>query len=228
MLFLPLLLAAFAPASHPAPTAQTTCATHADLYAPTLLSVASYRVTLGLHTEDDHGSNTHLCQSNYSLSVRHPDGSTTSNDAFFGNDDAWDRPITFHLDGFTKDGKHLLLTLSEGGSNPMLEIILFDLEANTWEIADLLQTFATTLSRACVADLYPIGTTLAGDIVIAAPDKPGCRSGSRWQVSVAGSDTGAPLAAPPVPLPDSTKVLPLDPGTTPHLGTVTHARRPTL
>ena len=208
-----LLLLAIAAAAGPNLSRATVCRNLIDVTTATLKSASGYRVTLGLHTEDDHGKETHLCQSEYTLRITHPDGTKTLAESFFGNDDVWDRPISVGLPGFTHAGHSALILLAEGGPHPIHELIVYDLEANTWEIADIDGSLKSQLSAACLAGVRVLGTLSTGDVVLAAPDRPGCDPGPRWLISTAGSDTGAPLAEPAKRLPASNPILPLDPGT---------------
>lgn len=211
---LPALLLALSASAPPIPGARSTpCRNLVSLSTPSLRSTSNYRVTLQLHTEDDHGKETHLCQSDYTLRITHPDGTETSADGFFGNDDAWGRPINFRLAGFSHTGDSALLLVTEGGPYPMHELILYDLQANTWEIADLAGALKSKVGAACLADLRVLGTTPAGDAVVAPPSRPGCDPNSRFAVTVADSNTGSPLAEPAKRLPASATILPLDPGT---------------
>jgi hypothetical protein len=87
-----------------------------DAQTTPLRSAAGLTVVLKMHSEDDHGKNTHLCETSYSLQISKAKNETAAliQDLRVGADDAWDRPLTFRIDGFSEDGNDAFIFISEG------------------------------------------------------------------------------------------------------------------
>jgi hypothetical protein len=83
---------------------------------------------LQVHTEDDHGKNTHQCMAEYHRHITLPDGREEAPDPGYGftNSDAeWGRRLSVHLDGFSNDGQHVFGVISEGGKYWFVQVFDF-------------------------------------------------------------------------------------------------------
>jgi hypothetical protein len=109
---------------------------------------------------------------------------------FLSTDDKWDRPLVFRIEGFSPDGKHAFVFLSEGDYPAEVEAGEYDLTTNVPPggflnaVRSVLlgAPFTSRLSRDCAATLHIIGTTRTGYIVLGTEAKDGCASVERWQL----------------------------------------------
>jgi hypothetical protein len=169
-----------------------------------------------MHSEDDHGKNTHLCETDYSLQITHPDGSVSPPFNFSSADDNWDRPIAFRVEGFSRDGRHVFVFIAENDYPGWVETVEYDMTsgARAKDIS-LDRHFTRQLSRACAATLHIVGISPAGPMVLGSSAKDGCARADLWQLSpnkTTGPTGGAVLPEYPRRLTSNTRIVALDPG----------------
>jgi hypothetical protein len=153
-------------------------------------SSAGFTVVLTMSADDDHGKNSHQCEAEYSLDITRPDGASSAF-RFFSSDDQWDRPLGFRVEGFSQDGKHVFIFISEGSYPADITVGEYDITSspppggwvNEVKGAMLAAPFTRRLSRNCAATLHIIGTTPVGYIALGTEAKDGCASVERWQLT---------------------------------------------
>jgi hypothetical protein len=148
----------------------------------TWTNAAGLRVALTIHTEDDHMLNSHQCESQYTLTITQPDGTSTGNQTYSVIDN-WDRPIQFGIDGFASNGHKLIATTIDGG-NPQILVLVYDLNETSHapEVYNLPNEFLDALSPACRVSVRVVGITREGEPVMRGSD-PACVEGHRlWMV----------------------------------------------
>jgi hypothetical protein len=191
-----------------------------DAQTTPLRSAAGLTVVLKMHSEDDQGKNTHLCETSYSLQISKAkdEAAAPIQDRRLSADDEWGRPVTFRIDGFSEDGSRVFIFISEGRYPAWIEAMEYDMRSgSTLNVISLDRHFTHRLSPACVSTLHVSGTTLTGFIVLASSAKEGCTRADSWQLvpnKYKGSLTGG-LVLPEYPkrLSSNTAVTPLDLGT---------------
>jgi hypothetical protein len=159
-----------------------------DAATDTVRSTAGFTASLTMHSEDDHGKNSHECQADYSLHVIHPDGTRIDGPPAFGafgffvSDADWNRPLMFRIDGFSHDGKRVFIFIEEGGqySFSAQEFDMVNGASLRDEGADL--SFFNKLGPACAATLHIAGTTASGHIVLQTTSANGCTRAESWQL----------------------------------------------
>jgi hypothetical protein len=167
-----------------------------------------------MHSEDDHGKNTHLCQSDYSYDVIRADGTSSPLDQPTGVDGAWGRRINFGLDGFLSDGNRVLGSFSEDDDHyPAFEVLIYDMRSKEFSSLDPPSSFMRRLGSACSATLHVTGTTAEGLVVIATSPEGGCQHAQQWQVRRGKRSSGRELPARPELLTRDPHVIALNPGT---------------
>jgi hypothetical protein len=194
-----------------------------DAHTPALRSRTGHEVVLTMHSEDDHSKDTHLCETTYLLHVVHPDGSRSAvpgDSGFLGfwtNDDDWNRPVVFHVDGFSGDGTHVFALISEGGRHPGIDAFDFDMKTGAlpkFEGAD--GHFLHALGAACASTLRVAGLSHTGHIVLETTERDGCARAERWELSanrkVSRSALSGTVPGIPHRLPSGTQIIVLDPG----------------
>lgn len=146
-------------------------------------SSKGFTAILKMHSEDDHGKNTHLCAAEYTLQIVRPDGSSMKPLKFGYSDDDWDRPLLFRVEGFSPDGHHAFVFISEGSYPEMLETLEYDMKSVT-RVNDVFldQHFTQGLTRECAATLHIVGTSRTGRIVLNSEAKDGCSSAELWEL----------------------------------------------
>src|ERR1035441_2575997 len=213
MLFLALLL-------HPVPQQAVVCENILDAQTEPLRSTSGFTVVLRMHSEDDHGKNTHLCESVHSFSGTGPDGKAIKPESpmgFDSIDDAWGRSIVFGVEGFTSDGNHVVAIISEGGDYPVFEIIVYDLRTNeSAKISDLPHSFIRQLGAACAATLHVSGTVSNDSVVLTTAATGKCTITRSWRVKPGAVINGLQRPSTPKLLPDGAAIVSLDFGTVPN------------
>jgi len=118
-------------------------------------NAAGVRVALKVHTEDDHSKNSHQCESDYTLMIVRPDGTSTENQMYSVIDN-WGRPIRFWIDGFAAKGHKLIATTVEDGS---WQLLVYDLNGPDPgpEVYGLSKKFLDALSHSCRDSLRAVG-----------------------------------------------------------------------
>lgn len=214
-MLLPLLL--FPLIAQSRPHAVVRCSNIVDAKTEPLRSASGYVVVLLAHTEDDHGKNTHLCESDYSFAVTRPDG-TTSVEQAFSADDTWDRRIEFGLDGFTRDGRVLGLT-NEAGRYLTLLVLVYDLRSGRSYSLDTPNLFLRNLGRACAATAHIVGTGPGDSVVVETTAGGGCLRTERWRLRPGRTVDGHERPTMPARCAKGEKFDALDPGTATQAGT---------
>ena len=155
-----------------------------DAQTPVRRSSAGFSVVLKVHSEDDHGKNTHLCAADYTLQATHPDGSALTPFSVLYSDDAWDRPIGFRIEGFTPDGHTVFVFISEDKHPSSIDAVQFDMTTGR-RLKDVFldSHFTRRLSPACAATLHIVGLSPAGLIVLASSQKDGCAADQLWELA---------------------------------------------
>lgn len=141
---------------------------------------AGLRVALKVHTEDDHAKNSHECESDYTLVIVRPDGTSTESQRYSVIDN-WGRPIEFWIDGFASKGHKLIATTIEGGS---WQLLVYDLNEPDHgpEVYELSKEFLQALSPSCRDSLRATGVTQEGDPVIKGNDVECSETRRLWKV----------------------------------------------
>jgi hypothetical protein len=153
-------------------------------------SSAGFTVVLTMSADDDHSKNSHQCEAEFSLNIIRPDGASSAF-KFLSSVDQWDRPLAFRVEGFSPDGKHVFIFISEGSYPADITVGEYDITTspppggwlNEVKGAMLAAPFTRRLSRNCAATLHIIGTTPVGYIVLGTEEKDGCASVERWQLT---------------------------------------------
>jgi hypothetical protein len=217
--FPPSLL--FALLLHPVPQQAVVCENILDAQTEPLRSNAGFTVVLRMHSEDDHGKNTHLCESYYTFSGTGPDGEAIKPESpigFESIDDAWGRNIVFGVEGFTSDGNHVVAIISEGGDYPTFEIIVYDLRKEmSAKTLDIPRHFIHQLGAECEATLHVSGTASGDSVVLATTATGKCAIARSWQIKPGAVINGKLSPSIPELLLDGAAIVPLDPGTVPVL-----------
>jgi hypothetical protein len=193
-----------------------TCGVRDAQTAP-LRSSAGFTAMLKMHSEDDHSQNSHLCEADYSLQISRPDGSANLPFDVLGDDDDWDRPIAFRIDGFSRDGHHVFVVILDGAYPGSIYTMDYDMSSGSRSReVSLDRHFTRRLSLACAATLHIAGISPKGLMVLGSSAKDGCPRGELWQLrpnKYKGSLTGG-LVLPEYPeqLSSGTGIATLDPG----------------
>ena len=185
-----------------------------DAETPSMRSPSGYVVTLAMHSEDDHGKNTPLCQADYNLKVTDPDGTASAAHNFISTDDQWRRPIKFRIEGFSPDGNRVFLLVSEGAYADFVQASEYDLGAGIFKSVFLARHFTGRLSPARATSLRIAGVSSEGRMILISSAGAGCSRAEKWQLSPnRRTAKGSVIPEPPVPLSDKAEILPLAPGT---------------
>lgn len=194
----------------PGPLPNIACQNNQTLHTAPLRSAAGFTTVLTMHSEDDSGKNTHWCQVDYTLEITNPDGSVRQPAAISTTDDAWGRSLIFRIDGFSQDGSHAFLFISEADQKSSLaSAVNYDMRSGT-NVSVFFHP-PRRLSPACAATLHIVGTSPPGLIVLATSLSAGCTREEKWQLNRQNND-GAISPEFPAALPPKTAVSILDPG----------------
>jgi hypothetical protein len=156
------------------------CGNLVDAKTEPLRSTKGYEVVLQMHSEDDHGKNTHLCRSEFTISGIRPDGELIESETVLTADGAWGRPISFGLQGPTLDGYRVIATISDGGGYAPLDIIVYDLRTGRIELSEIPGSFLRGLGSTCAAELHVAGTTPNGFVALATDLMSKCPKAQGW------------------------------------------------
>jgi hypothetical protein len=186
-----------------------------------LRSSAGFTASLSMHSEDDHGKNSHECQADYSLHIIHPDGTRIDGPpalgafGFSSSIAAWNRPLTFRNDGFSPDGKHVFIFIEEGGQYSFINAREFDMVTGASLRDEGVElSFFSKLDPACAATLHIAGITSTGHIVLQTTPASQCTRAESWQLNASrrmnkglGSKPGIPTRMAP-----GTRIIAVLPG----------------
>ncbi len=146
---------------------------------------------LVVHSEDDHGKNTHLCMSMYSLRILLTDGHDAAAGlipamGFFGSDGEWGRRLSIHFDGFSTDGDHLFGVLSEGGKYSFATVFDFRRDGSHSEI-QIRDGSAGLRAARCGTSFAVAGRTFRGELVLQPNTADRCGSEHYWTLDPKGN-----------------------------------------
>ncbi len=193
---------------HPILQQSITCGRNVDVER-SRVSLGGDRIILHLHSGDDHGKNTHLCQSEYTISGTRSDGTPIQPQTISIVDGAWSRNIIFGLNGFTFDGNHIIATISDGGG---LDIIVYDLRTGEIKSSYISDSFLEYLGSCRKPELEVAGTTDGDSVVLATVYARKCPQEQTWwivrpRVAVKGIEK----PSTPTPMPDGATLEILEP-----------------
>jgi hypothetical protein len=178
-MILPILMVALAVTGQSAQSFE--CGNIVTRTSEFLSNSVGLRVALKVHTEDDHSKNSHQCESDYTLMIVRPDGTSTENQMYSAIDN-WGRPIKFWVDGFASRGHKVIATTIEGGS---WQLLVYDLNGldHAPEVYELSKGFLRALSPSCRDSLRAVGVTQEGDPVIGGDDVACSETRRSWKVT---------------------------------------------
>lgn len=144
-----------------------------------------------VHSEDDHGKNTHDCMASYTLRITLPDGRDGAVGlippmGFTASDGEWGRRLSVHLDGFSKDGKHIFGVISEGGKYSLVQVFDFRRDGSHSEI-QVKSGLARLRAANCGTSFAVAGTNGNGELVLEPNTENRCRGGHRWTLDKEGN-----------------------------------------
>ncbi|HLY17405.1 MAG TPA: hypothetical protein VKR61_09275 [Bryobacteraceae bacterium] len=120
----------------------------------------------------------------YSLLITSSDGMGA--DHFFASDGEWGRKLSVHLDGFSRDGKHIFGIISEGGKFSIDMVFDYDKTARHAEVINVQQGQTHLRAAKCGTAYAVAGTTGAGAIVLEPNTAGHCRVDHRWRLDRTG------------------------------------------
>ena len=214
---LPVLLAMLLWQSPSQPQIGYVCGVR-DATTEPVRSTAGFIASLSMHSEDDHGKNSHECQADYSLHIMKRTGTRidgASSFAFSSSIAEWNRPLTFRIDGFSPDGKRVFIFIEEGGQYSSIYTTEFDMVTGSSlrdEGAD--RSFFNKLGPACAATLHIAGTTASGHIVLQTTSVNGCTRAESWQLNAGRPIKKSSGSKPGIPtrLASGTRMIAIVPG----------------
>lgn len=206
-----ILAALFLLSFQPGPVPNIVCGNNQSAMTAPKGSAAGFTAILVMRSADDHGKNTHLCQVDYTLEVTNPGSSVLHPVAISTTDDAWGRSLLFRIDGFSRDGSHAFLFISEAHQESSL-ITAVDYDMRSGKVVSVFFRPPRRLSPACATKLHILGTSASDLMVLAIPINAGCTTREeKWLLNRQNSD-GVISPESPVALPLRTAVTLLDPG----------------
>jgi hypothetical protein len=195
--------------------AVTTCGIR-DAETANFRSSAGFTAVLKMHGDDDHRKNTHLCEAEYSLQITTPEKGLRQPFSWTISDGDWDRPIALQVEGFSRDGRHVFLLISDDKYPGEVEAWNYDMLTDSLSSDVSLDShFTRRLSRACATTLHIVGISPAGLMVLGTRMKDSCDRTRLWQLSpnrITGPTGGAILSEYPKRLSSRSQIEALDPG----------------
>jgi hypothetical protein len=189
MLPLILLAASLLPSEQATTTCVDTGASTATAQTQPVRGPAGVTAVLKVSTADDHSKNSHECEAEYQLLVTPASGGTPMVVDIDTVDYDWGRSLSFRLDGFSQDGKHVFGIISEGGKYPIT--LLFDYDTTSRgappQLIDLKMQFAGIVPAMCISTFGVIGTTETGAIVLELNSAKPCGAARRWLIKSTNS-----------------------------------------
>jgi hypothetical protein len=165
------------------------CSNIADTETRSKTGPGGVAAVLTVHSEDDHGKNSHQCEANYHLRITLPDGREEAADSspigFTNSIAEWGRRLSVHLDGFSRDGQHIFGVISEGGEYSFVQVFDFKRGGPHVEIA-VQDGWLRLRAVKCGASFAVAGMTNAGEIVLEPNTAGRCRIDHRWVLDRAG------------------------------------------
>ena len=193
-----------------APPTTAPCHNLQDLRTPAVRSNTGLTASVALHTEDDHGRNTHLCAATYDLILSGPAGTPDRRDNLENSDGPWHRTLSVQIEGFANKGTQLAVVITEAPAPGDLEIILYDTATKTTQISFVPGAFLRHLGKACSQTLHVTATS--GTLpVLSTSVTSNCTHANSWLIKPAQGTTKTSSLPWPKPLSPTTKVEPLEP-----------------
>jgi len=140
---------------------------------------------LKVSTADDHSKNSHECTAEYQLIVTPASGGAPVVVDLLTADDDYGRTLSLHLDGFSRDGKHVFAIISESNKNTSTFLFDYDTTSGNVRLVDLKMQFAHTMPSSCSSSFGVTGTTEAGAIVLELNSEKACGAVHRWMIGAA-------------------------------------------
>jgi hypothetical protein len=137
-----------------------------------------------VYTGDDGAKESHDCM--ISIYIEMPGVPETGAGNVYNSDDAWNRPFSVRIDGFSQDGKHILGLVSEGGEGAVTEVFDYD-DTIVDEVADVadIKPYLARLRRAkCGSSIDIAGTTKDGLVVLEPTTTDPCQAKYRASLNV--------------------------------------------
>jgi hypothetical protein len=159
------------------------CSNNASTHSRKVSGPAGVSAVLRVDSADDHSKNSHDCMADYSLLISPSDGMDTGR--FFASDGEWGRTLSVHLDGFSRDGKHIFGIISEGGKFSFAMVLDYDKTAHHAEVINV-QKALTLLKSAKCGTAFAVAGTTTGAIVLEPNTPSNCRVDHRWLVDRTG------------------------------------------
>jgi hypothetical protein len=166
MLPLLLLAASLLPSQQASAECIDTSPIAASAETQPLQGPAGVTVVLKVSSADDQSKNSHECLAKYQLLVASAKGGPASVVDINEVDAEYGRRLSFRLDGFSHDGKHVFGILSEGGKLPLLLLFDYDTTSGSTRLVDLRMLFAHTMTPACTPSFGVLGTLETGAIIL--------------------------------------------------------------
>lgn len=144
-----------------------------------------------VHSDDDHGKNTHDCMASYTLRITLPDGRDGAAGLippmdFISSDAEWGRPLSVHLDGFSKDGKHIFGVITEGGKYSFVQVFDFRRDGSLSDV-QIKGGMARLRAANCGTSFAVAGTNTKGELVLEPNTGSRCRGDHRWALDKEGT-----------------------------------------
>ena len=161
------------------------CANNAGTQSKVVRGPAGATAVLKVHSQDDHSKNSHDCMADYSLQISPADSTNTGR--FLSSDGDWGRRLLVHLDGFSRDGKHVFGTISEGGKYSFVNVIDYDRTAHHVDLISIQQGQMHLRAAKCGTSFAVAGSTNAGAIVLQPNTANRCRGDHHWLLDRTGT-----------------------------------------
>lgn len=127
----------------------------------------------------------------YYLRITFPDGRTTqlppaTSYGFGNNDGEWGRRLSVHLDGFSRDGRHIYGVISEGGKYSLVQVFDFEREDGPFKVVQIKEGLPRLKAGHCGTSFAVAGTTDSGELVLEPNTASPCRMEHRWVLNKSG------------------------------------------
>jgi hypothetical protein len=160
------------------------CANIADTQSKEVRGPGGVAAVLTVHSEDDHGKNTHACNAEYGLVLTPSDEAEAKR--FYSSDADWGRRLSVHLDGFSQDGKHVFGVISEGGEYSSVVVFDYDMARRHAELIKIEAGLTRLRAAKCGTSFAVSGIGGAGSIVLEPNTASPCKSEHRWLLDSKG------------------------------------------
>ncbi len=182
------------------------CANGLFEQTPAVKNNQGFAVSFRLQSGDDHGKNTHGCETEYEMQIAVPGGSTRETGWDNGNDAEWERSLAFDVEGFSANGERAVALIKEGGRFPMYEVLVYEVHMQEHYAYSLDDRFLKSLGATCAQALQVTGMTAHGEIVLGTGDGRSCVNSRVWRITANLSKRGSNLVEM---LPAGAAIVPL-------------------